>query len=357
MYINDLLKGSFLKRLYASYSVPHFVGPPGIGKTSIVEQFCADQELGYVPFHLTSVDAPDVRGFTYPTKSEGGPVTLFTKSPLLTLVERTGLDSGIIFLDEFGQCEHATAKAVAPMLSERRLGNEEVPEGWRVWLASNRQQDRAGVLRMLSHNQNRVMEIPLESDQESWVTWATAHGLHPLFISFARHRPGIIFTNEVPEKPGPYCTPRSYVRAEEFLTVGMKNKLHGDLPLDPVSSEAVGGLISAAVAAELFAHFAVKELLPEADEIVSAPKRAKVPPESRLDAQYAAMQLALYIVNRKNTDAVATYLMRLNRELQTSAIVQLIRKLGGAMLNAPSLAAWASDPANHALVAESLNVS
>jgi len=67
------LNDNTLTRLFNSRKAALFLGKPGVGKTERVQQFAKSKGLGLVDdFDLTSVDAPDIRGFAVPSKDAGG---------------------------------------------------------------------------------------------------------------------------------------------------------------------------------------------------------------------------------------------------------------------------------------------
>lgn len=343
------LTDSVLMSLLETRSSVLFVGPPGIGKTSRLEQFGADNNIPVVIQQATGGDATDVAGFPMPVKDESGArLTRYTLSPLLTKIRDTGSDTGILVVDELPQADTLMQKAVTPAFYERRIGDFYLPDGWAVWATGNRVADRAGVNKMLSHLRNRLSYTEIESDVEGWNAWAQDNGVHPMIRGFAQFRPGIVFTNEVPSGDDPYCTPRSLTLAGRYLAHGAVGM---ELPTDPVSKAIVQGYIGAA-STELFAFLATHPYLPKREDVIKRPLEATVPERSRMDAQFAAMNMAIDLANSKTFSAVATYITRLAKELQVSAFKALLAKGKGTMLNAPEVQRWISE--NNALLSVSV---
>jgi hypothetical protein len=328
-----------------------FVGPPGIGKTSRIEQFGAAAGLPVVTVQATGRDSTDVAGFPIPTKDESGNrVTRYTLSPFLTRIMDTGSERGVLFIDELSQSETLMQKALAPAFFEKRLGDFSLPPGWVVWASGNRIQDRAGVNKMVSHLRNRISVVEVEADLEGWINWALANGLHHMVTAFARFRPGVVFTNEVPSGDDPYCTPRSLSRSERFLAHRARGS---ELPSDAVTRGFVSGWIGEAATAELFAFLANHQYLPEPEDILNTPQTAKLPPPEEIGAQFAASALAVSLANVQTAEAVSQYVTRLNRELQVSSFVSIVGRGAGTALNSPTLRNWLTK--NAALVSVSMN--
>lgn len=326
---------------------------PGHAKTAWSEQFATRKGLGLVPFVGTQIDAPDWRGYAIPTKNAAGiPVTKFTLPPAMEMMARTGKSQGILLLEEFLQSDHLVQKAQASAFSERMIGEHPIPEGWVVWALSNRVGDRAGTNKILGHVTNRVTIFEVYNGIVPWAKWAVENNIHHMYIGFAQYRPGLVFDSDTPANPEkPYITPRSYTNACRFHMQDLDPS--AELPTDEVTQEFIRGFIGEGAAAEFFSYLKVDEELPTIEQIRDSPMTAKLPPKERLDAQYAAMQLVIHHATPETIDPLFKYVERLNKELQTSTVKQLIDKSGGALLNSKALTAWIA--ANRALVHATLN--
>src|SRR6185312_974411 len=234
----------------------------------------------------------------------------------------------------------------------KQFGTDKLPEGWRVWSASNRVSDGAGVVKALTHLVNRERIINIEPDVGSWAVWAEEQGIHPMYIAFAKQRPGVVFTDEVPKHGKSFCTPRSFVSASrlhsQLAGLDAAGNISMDLPSDAITSELIAGDVGEAAAAEMFAFFKLNEHLPTIEEIKADPLKAKCPGPERLDAAFAAAQIIVHFADAKNIDKLWKYVERLPKELQTSTAQALIPKSGSILLNSPALTKWMSE--NRALI-------
>tara|TARA_R110000772_G_scaffold62030_1_gene139477 strand:+ start:76 stop:1128 length:1053 start_codon:yes stop_codon:yes gene_type:complete len=350
MKISDL-NTALLTRLYETKRPMLLVGGSGIAKTSIVEAFTEAMGFGRVSFHLTSIDAPDVRGFLIPQKSDDGPVSVFTKPPIISAIEATGMEKGVLFLDEFLQADHLVQKAIRPLLTERVVGDHKLPDGWTVWAASNRPSDKAGANRILGHVTNAVLMLDVTADVTGWLSWAGKQKIHPMCMAFASSRPGVVFSADAPKDPTrPYCTPRSFTYLSEYLA---RDAVDMNLPSDGISTEVAQGFIGEAAAAEFFAFIKVANELPTIEQILADPNSAKLPAPDRMDAQYAAVQMCVHHSESSTVDKLFTYVERLNKELQVTAAKQLMDRSEGTLVNSQVLANWVSK--NRALIINTIN--
>ncbi len=358
MRILDLTK--IASRLYKAGNTVSLVGPPGCGKTQVVEheivkQLSAEygEQFGFHDSLAPTLDAPDYKGFLLPMKNPDGTAgSAFTRSPELPSKEYLEQHPrGIYFVDELSSAEMLTQKALAPVLLDKRFGNERLPAGWQVWAASNRMSDRAGVVRQPSHVRNRVTEINLENDALSWAVWAEQNGIHPLIIAWAKQHPTVAFVNEVPATDRPFSTARSLTRAATLLQVDLARDDDGkitemELPTDSLIMQAVYGDIGEGAAADLFGFLKIHDQLPTLDEIIADPKSAKCPND--LSAGWAAGQMCIHYAKGDNIDKLWQYTERLPKEVQVSMAKSLLERSGSALLNSLALIKWIH--ANKALI-------
>lgn len=352
--LTDLLNPTRLVALYENGTSLSMEGPPGVGKSTVTRLIpeilskAYGETFGYVEQLAPSLDAPDVRGFMVPTKDETGrAVSKYTYPAIMPSPEYLKAHPrGVAFIDEFGQSEPLTQKALAPFLLEGRIGDYTLGNGWWVITASNRMSDRSGVMKPMMHNVNRQRRVEIRPDLDSWVAWARENEIHPMGITFAMKRPDVVFSDTVPVDPRPFCTPRSFVSAMRLMQGMVGYSM--DLPSDTVTQELVQGDIGEAAAADFFGFIKVADELPDIDDIINRPQTAKVPSAERLDAALAAQQLCIHHANPENIEPVWEYSVRLPRELQVSTAMALMERHQGALLNSKGLGKWVSE--NRALI-------
>lgn len=358
MLMKDLTKPATIINWYESDTALHLIGPPGCGKTTVCmvdfprilsEHY--GEDFGVWEEVVTTLDAPDVRGFLVPSKDKDGRgVSYFTRPAILPSDEYLAKHPrGVYILDERSQGQLLTQTATAPVVLNKKFGSYSLPEGWRVISTSNRLSDKSAVIRPPMHLLNREGSIEVDFDIDSSAFWWEKHGMHPMGIAFAKAHPGT-FAKEVPAEPKPYNTPRSYTMAWDYLknVAGTDADGHPSMKIvtDHVSQEFVSGYIGEGTATELFAFLKVADELPTIEEILKDPKKAKAP--ERLDAAYAGVQLCLHHADAKNIDPIWEWTERLPLELQTSAAKSMLERSGGQLLNSPRLGKWIAK--NRALV-------
>ena len=113
------------------------IGPPGIGKTAIMEQAAAECGVGLVAYTIThhtrqsAVGLPFIKEKTFGQKTFS--VTEYTMSEIIASVyekmEKTGLKEGILFIVEINCVSETLAPMMLQFLQGKTFGNQKVPEG------------------------------------------------------------------------------------------------------------------------------------------------------------------------------------------------------------------------------------
>lgn len=350
MRLNDFVKSA--KLIYEAGVPFHLKSSPGVGKSDSVEidfvealSAAYGEPFGFWKCMAPTIEAADVRGFLVPTKDANGkPTSFFTRPAIMPSEEYLEKHPrGVYFIDESDSADLLTQKALSDVRLNKRFGDYQLPPGWIVGSASNRKTDRAGVVATLSMNRNRESTLTIDADVGAWALWAERKGVHPMVIAWAKQRPAVAFSGEVPKHDDPFCTPRSLVFAERILSVGAKRDEDGnlvdmELPNDSVTQQLVSGCIGDTAAADLFSFLKIHDQLPTIEEIEKDPKKAKCPED--LAPAYAAMQICIHFTKASNVDKLWQYVERLPKELQVSAAKTLIEKSGAVLLNSPALTAW-----------------
>lgn len=350
MKLSDLTKQA--GTIYKAGIALHLKSAPGIGKSDWTEYELVStlsaaygEEFGFHKCMAPTIEAADVRGFLIPTKDENGKPTSFFTRPAIMPSEAylAKHPRGVYFIDENDSADLLTQKALSDVRLNRRFGDYQLPVGWLIVSASNRKTDRAGVVATLSHNRNREITIEVDSDVGAWAAWAEEKSIHPMVIAWAKQRPGVAFSGEVPKHDGPFCSPRSVCAAERLLSVNARRDDKGDLmdmelPSDSVTQSLIAGAVGDTASADLFSFLKLHHQLPTIEEIERDPLTAKCPDD--LAPAYAAMQICLHFAKSGNMEKLWRYVERLPKELQVSAALSLVKKSGSVLLNSKSLTDW-----------------
>ena len=219
-------------------------------------------------------------------------------------------DGGIIFVDEADKADVDVKKVLGEGALSGRFGPHRLPKGWVVWMAMNRAEDRSGSTKELDHLINRRTEINVTDDLDSWVDWATKNNVTPVTIAFAVNNPHVVWADKLPDKQGPYCTPRSLVKMDKYRQLLTSKGMPDD---DELAMEEATGTIGGPATAQYFATVKLEKEMPTYQEIKSNPKGAKVP-EGKPDACMLICYNLAHRVTAEDATPVITYIDRMPKE-------------------------------------------
>jgi hypothetical protein len=187
---------------------PVFIwGPPGIGKSSLVQQFASDVGLPCVSLLGSQLAPEDLIG----VPQIEGDTSRFCPPRTIARTEPYCL-----FLDELNACSHEVQKAFYSLIHERRIGEYHLPTGSIVIGAGNRAQDSAIVKPMSSALLNRMVHVHLRVSADEWLGWAMVNDVHPLVLEYVRLRPDHLWS-QPPKHEEPFSTPRSWHMLSDAL--------------------------------------------------------------------------------------------------------------------------------------------
>jgi ATPase family associated with various cellular activities (AAA) len=185
-------------------------GAPGIGKSSIVSQLAIEHQLEFIDIRLSQLAPTDLRGLPV---AEDGRSKWFPPE----FLPQSG--KGILFLDEINMAPPAMQGMAQQLILDRRVGSYTVPDGWFIWAAGNRKEDRAGVFDMPAPLANRFLHLQVEVDFESFKTYALTQKVHEQIVAFLSFRPSLLHKID-PQQPA-WCSPRSWMMASTLHYAGL----------------------------------------------------------------------------------------------------------------------------------------
>lgn len=197
--IKDAVEAYLLKDTFGEYQIPAvrqrpilLMGPPGIGKTQVMEQIAKEMQIGLVSYTIThhtrqsAVGLPFIREKEYGGKTYS--VTEYTMSEIIASVydkmEQTGNREGILFLDEINCVSETLAPAMLQFLQGKTFGTHRLPEGWVIVAAGNPPEYNKSVREFDVVTLDRLKKIDVESDFPVWKEYAYRQGIHQAVISY-----------------------------------------------------------------------------------------------------------------------------------------------------------------------------
>lgn len=197
--IQNAMTAYFTKDPFGNYVIPieqqrpvFLMGPPGIGKTAIMEQIAAELGVGLVSYSMTHHTRQSALGLPFIVrKTYGGKeydVSEYTMSEIIAsvydLMEDTGVKEGILFLDEINCVSETLAPSMLQFLQYKIFGRHKVPEGWIVVTAGNPPEYNNSVREFDIVTWDRLKRVDVEPDFNAWKEYAYSRFTHPAVMTY-----------------------------------------------------------------------------------------------------------------------------------------------------------------------------
>ncbi len=189
----------FEKDVLGNYLIPiekqrpvFLMGPPGIGKTAIMEQIAQELHVGLLSYSMTHHTRQSALGLPFIShKVYGGKeydISEYTMSEIIASVydtmENSGIKEGILFLDEINCVSETLAPVMLQFLQYKIFGKHRVPDGWIVVTAGNPPEYNNSVREFDIVTWDRLKRIDIEPDYDVWKEYAYNTGVHPAVTTY-----------------------------------------------------------------------------------------------------------------------------------------------------------------------------
>ncbi len=329
-----ILDREFQSTLSGHHTPVMLWGPPGVGKSQMVAQVAARHDMPMIDIRLSQMEPTDLRGIPF----RNGAVVEWAIPAMLPDPERHGME-GILFLDEITSAAPTVSAAAYQLILDRQLGEYQVPPGWAIFAAGNRQGDRGVTYSMPAPLANRFSHFEVETHLDDWVAWAYAHNIDERIIAFLRFRPERLFDFDPMHNPVAFPTPRSWEFAHRALQKFME---YPDLLLGSLQA-----CVGPTAGIEVKAFIDNLDNLPDIDAILKG-EAAQVPKETDLQYAVASALVGRAIRARGTPDETAVHGHILDyagkfpsREMGVMLVSDMQRAVGEKLFNLPQFAQWA----------------
>lgn len=180
------------------------IGPPGIGKTQIMEQIARECKVGLVSYTITHHTRQSAVGLPFIVEEEFDgkkySVTEYTMSEIIASVYRkikeSGIPEGILFIDEINCVSETLAPTMLQFLQCKTFGNQEIPKGWIIIAAGNPAEYNKSVREFDMVTLDRVRKINVEADFNIWKEYAINSHINRAIINYLELRPNNFYKVE-----------------------------------------------------------------------------------------------------------------------------------------------------------------
>ncbi len=230
--IINTVKAYLAKDADGTYLIPSvhqrpilLMGPPGIGKTAIMEQAASECGIALVSYTITHHTRQSAIGLPFLTKRNYGgiehTITEYTMSEIIASVydkmEQTGLQEGILFIDEINCVSETLAPTMLQFLQRKTFGSHAVPQGWVIVAAGNPPEYNKSVRDFDVVTLDRLKRIDVEENYDVWKKYAYRRQLHAAILSYLDIKKQHFYTFETTVDGQAFVTARGWEDLSQFL--------------------------------------------------------------------------------------------------------------------------------------------
>ena len=253
-------------------------GPPGIGKSEIIEQIGKNTNRGVIDLRLLLLEPTDLRGIPYfnskENKMDWAPPVDLPSDPK---------DTSILFLDEMNAAPPAVQAAAYQLILNRRIGNYILPKGVSIVSAGNRETDRGVTYRMPSPLANRMIHIEMDVNFDDWLVWATQNSIHPDVVGYLTFAKQDLYDFDPASSSRGFATPRSW----SFVSQVIDDKMDATQMTD-----IIAGAVGEGLAVKFQAHRKIAGKLPNPSDILAG--KVKSTKTKEISAMYTLITSMCY---------------------------------------------------------------
>lgn len=232
--IKNAVTAYLAKDAFGEYLIPiekqrpvFLMGPPGIGKTAVMEQIAGELGIGLVSYSMAHHTRQSALGLPFIVKKNYGgreyDVSEYTMSEIIAsvydMMEETGVSEGILFLDEINCVSETLAPTMLQFLQYKVFGRHRVPEGWIVVTAGNPPEYNRSVRPFDIVTWDRLKRMDVEPDFDAWKAYGYSAGIHGAVMTYLSIKQDDFYKVETTVEGKRFVTARGWEDLSKMLQV------------------------------------------------------------------------------------------------------------------------------------------
>lgn len=236
-------------------------GPPGIGKSDIVEQITNQFSNSLlIDIRLSLWEPTDIKGIPY-FDANVGKMVWGSPSELPDEALASQYDNITVFFDEMNSAAPAVQAAAYQLILNRRVGQYKLPDNVMIVAAGNREADKGVTYRMPAPLSNRFVHLELGVNFDDWFEWAVEHKANKDVVGYLQFAKQDLYDFDPKSSSRSFATPRTWSFVSELI--------EDDDGTDPSGlTDLIAGTIGEGLAIKFMAHRKFAGDLPNPEDIL-----------------------------------------------------------------------------------------
>jgi hypothetical protein len=234
-------------------------GPPGIGKSELVEGIAKDHDGFMIDLRLGQMEPTDIRGIPFYNKDLGK----MDWAPPIDLPDEelaSQYPMVVLFLDEMNSAPPSVLAAAYQLILNRGIGRYKLPDNVVIIAAGNRESDKGVTFRMPTPLANRFIHLEMRVDFASWFEWAVTHDVHKDVVGYLNFAKNDLYDFDPKSSSRSFATPRSWSFVSDLIA--------DDNLDDRTMVDLVAGTVGEGLAVKFAAHRKVAGKMPNPVDIL-----------------------------------------------------------------------------------------
>lgn len=285
---------NIVKRAIAAQQPIFIWGPPGIGKSDIVNGITQDLGNSFmIDMRLALMEPNDLRGYPF-RNPETNTMDWAPPADLPSAEFAVQYDHIVLFLDELNSAAPSVQAAAYQLILNRKIGQYNLPDNVVMIAAGNRETDRGVTYRMPAPLANRFRHINMNVDFTDWHRWAINNDVHSDVVGYLSYAKQDLFDFDPKTSSQAFATPRSWAFVSKIL------KVPGFDSADLFEQKAeIAGAIGEGMAGKFVEHRRIAAYLPNAEDVLEGNvTKLDNKVSSEISAKYSLVTNLTYEINQ-----------------------------------------------------------
>jgi hypothetical protein len=234
-------------------------GPPGIGKSELVEGIASELGGLMIDLRLGQMEPTDIRGIPFYNK-ESGKMEWAPPVELPDAETASQYPIVVLFMDELNSAPPSVQSAAYQLILNRRIGKYVLPDNVVMVAAGNRESDKGVTYRMPTPLANRFIHQEMKVDFAAYQEWAVQNRIHKDVVGYLSFAKQDLYDFDAKSSSRAFATPRSWTFVSELL--------NDESVDDDTLTNLVAGTIGEGLAVKFMAHRKIASRMPNPVDIL-----------------------------------------------------------------------------------------